>query len=233
MDYLRTYPMEIREQDRAIEETQEPVVGTVGGHAAVFNVESNIGGWFREVIKPGAFKKTLREGDPVALWGHDHTKPLGRQSTGTLALVEDKVGLAVEINLPDTTYGNDAFMSIRRGDVLGMSFGFDVIKEAVTIPEDENELPLSEVLEVRLWEVSPVTFPQYEVTDIEARSVYEARIRLTNTTDPANVTHEPTGDGHSEADSERADAIRAHVARRQAARVRHIQIIQKWREVKN
>lgn len=144
----------------------------IRGYAAVFDQEAEIGGIYREVIRRGAFAKTLGERDQVALWDHESSLPLGRRSKGTLTLREDAHGLYIEIEPPDTTWGNDAYVSIQRGDVKGMSIGFRVIK-ADWHEDGASELWLREITEIDLWEVSPVTFPAYEQTEVEARAVLE------------------------------------------------------------
>src|SRR5574338_873109 len=98
---------------------------TVAGYAAVFNEVADIGGSFREIIAPGAFKDTL-DGDVRALVDHDSGRVIGRSKSGTLRLKEDAHGLAAEIDLPDTTDGRDLAVSLERGDISGMSFGFRV-----------------------------------------------------------------------------------------------------------
>lgn len=137
----------------------------------VFDQETVIGGQFREVIRPGALSKTLSEGDHVALWNHDTGKPLGRVSAKTLELAEEKQGVRATVRpSADTTYGKDALVSVGRGDVKGGSFGFQVIKEHVVRGSD-GDLDLREILELRLFEVSLVTFPAYETTTAEARAI--------------------------------------------------------------
>ena len=96
---------------------------TIAGYAAVFNEETDIGGAFREIIAPGAFKGTL-DRDIRALVDHDSGRVIGRSKAGTLRLNEDSHGLAVEVDLPDTTDGRDLAVSLSRGDISGMSFGF-------------------------------------------------------------------------------------------------------------
>ena len=133
------------------------------GHAAVFNTVAD-GGWYREQISPGAFSSSLKQDDIRALWNHDTNIVLGRNVAGTLELREDKKGLAVEITPPQTSMVRDLLESVRRGDVSQMSFGFEVLKQ--TWVEEEGELDLRTINEVKLWEVSPVTFPFYQDTDI-------------------------------------------------------------------
>ena len=145
------------------------------GYAAVFNQEAVIFGLWREKISPGAFKKTIKENEIRALWNHNTDLPLGRNRAKppTLSLGEDEKGLKVEITPPDTQAGRDAVTSIKRGDVSQMSIAFQIIKQLWTIPEDKNELPLRDAKEMKLFEVSPVTFPAFEQTSISARSALE------------------------------------------------------------
>lgn len=144
--------------------------GKLVGRAAVFNSETVIGGMFREVIRPGAFKKTLQERDIKMLWNHDPSFPMGSTKRGTLMLRESDEGLEVENDPPTEAPYSGFRQNIERGDVSQMSFGFEVIKEQRSEPTEENPLPLREVMEVRLFEVSPVTFPAYTDTQIEARA---------------------------------------------------------------
>lgn len=144
---------------------------TIAGHAAVFNSETDIGGYFREVIAPGAFKDTIA-GDVRALIDHDSGRVIGRTTAGSLRLSEDDHGLAVEIDLPDTTDGRDLATLIERGDISGMSFGFVVTKQTW---DETGETPKRTIEAVELHEVSVVAFPAYDDTSIAMRSLDEAR----------------------------------------------------------
>lgn len=121
--------LETRTLTRPLEVRAATTGRTIAGYAAVFNSTADIGDSFREVIAPGAFSGSMQN-DVVALIGHDRNRVLGRSSAGTLRLREDGVGLAVEIDLPDTTDGRDLAVLIERGDVSGMSFGFVVTKQS-------------------------------------------------------------------------------------------------------
>lgn len=145
---------------------------TVAGYAAVFGEAADIGGYFREVIARGAFTNTLRTADVRAYFDHDRGRVLGRTSSGTLRLAEDQKGLAVEIDLPDTSDGRDVKALIERGDISGMSFGFSVLKQEW---DETVDPPTRTILEVELREVSIVSEPAYDGTSIALRSLDEAR----------------------------------------------------------
>ncbi len=139
------------------------------GYAAVFNKMSLDLGGFREVIRPGAFKKTIQEADVRALWNHNADYVLGRTKSGTLKLEEDDKGLRIEITPPDTQWAKDLITSMRRGDVDQMSFGFRPVKDRWGTEDGEN---IRELLEVELFDVSPVTFPAYPQTSVQVRSIF-------------------------------------------------------------
>jgi HK97 family phage prohead protease len=141
---------------------------TLSGYAAVFNKWSEDLGWFREKIKPGAFKKTIKEADIRALINHDANLVLGRSTTGTLELKEDEKGLFYKVSLPDTSYARDLKESIRRGDITQNSFGFLAVKDEWNERGDERTL-----LEAKLIDVSPVTFPAYPQTTLMLRNIIE------------------------------------------------------------
>lgn len=145
---------------------------TVVGHAAVFNSETDICGYWTEVIAPGAFTRSLGEVDVVALYSHDTGRVIGRQSAETLRISEDDKGLKVEIDLPDTTDGRDLAVLIERGDVTGMSFGFCTRK----CEWDETvEPPKRTILDVDLYEVTITAFPAYPDTEVGLRDLEGAR----------------------------------------------------------
>lgn len=144
--------------------------GTLVGYASVFNVFSEDFGWFQERIMPGAFDKDIADrADVRALVDHDTGKVIGRTTNDTLKLSTDEHGLKAEIILPDTTIARDLALSIERGDIDAMSFGFVVRKEQWTHSEEED-LDTRDILDVELWEVSAVAFPAYTDTTIAKRS---------------------------------------------------------------
>ena len=134
------------------------------GYAAIFNSASGDLGGFREMIAPGAFRRTLAENADVrALWNHEAMYVLGRTTTGTLRLSETAQGLWMAVDLPDTQYASDLLALVRRGDVNQMSFAF---RKVVDDWSKGDDLPLRRLLDVDLFDVSPVTFPAYEATNV-------------------------------------------------------------------
>lgn len=144
------------------------------GHAAVFNSLSEPMFGFREQIAPGAFAESIGTDDIRALWNHDTGHVLGRKSAGTLILTEDERGLAVEITPPSTSWAKDLMVSIGRGDVTQMSFGFQVLTDSWSLVDGGEVRTLEKV---KLFEVSPVTFPAYSATDISARAIAGIEMR--------------------------------------------------------
>lgn len=156
----------------------------ITGYAAVFNKDSEDLGGFIERIKPGAFKNSLKSSDTRALFNHDSNYPLGRVSAGTLRLKEDKNGLLMEIDPPETQYARDLMVSIERGDVREQSFGFTVISD--TWENLDKDIAMRTINEIgELFDVSPVVFPAYPDTDVAIRSLdkqkKDAAIRANHT----------------------------------------------------
>jgi HK97 family phage prohead protease len=136
----------------------------IRGFAVVFNKPSQDLGGFRETIHPEAVDRTLREGlDVRALVDHDTGKVLGRSTAGTLQMRKASKGLQVEIDPPNTTSARDILESINRGDVTGMSFGFRCLTDDW---HEVDGLPMRDVYDMRILEVSIVTFPAYEAANV-------------------------------------------------------------------
>lgn len=151
---------------------------TVRGYAAVFDQETMIGSYFRERIAPGSFSRAISEGqDVVFLVDHDG-QPLARTRSGTLKLEEDERGLKIEAELDSED--PDAFRVIRkmkRGDLDKMSFA--MIVRAETWTDESGNVALREIRDVDLFDVSVVTFPAYDGTEIGLRSLEAHRAERT------------------------------------------------------
>jgi len=145
----------------------------IEGYAAVFNTETDLG-YVRESIAPGAFKRAIAENQDVrCLFNHDPNNILGRTKSGTLALEEDNTGLKFRCDMPDTTIGKDVHSMIMRGDVDQCSFGFIVRDEEIKYGNN-GEGATRVIKDADLFDVSPVTYPAYPTTSVEARSNADA-----------------------------------------------------------
>lgn len=147
----------------------------IDGLAAVYNVESNDLGGFIEVIEPGFFRDVLND-DVRALWNHNTDKPLGRTTSGTLYLEDTSIGLRAIILPPKNSWGNDAVVSIQRGDVSQMSFAFTVKENGAryeTLPNGLIKRTLLPGGASGLYDVSPVTYPAYNTTTVAVRGIIE------------------------------------------------------------
>lgn len=163
------------------------------GHAAVFNSRTTIGnplrwGWYEE-ISDTAFDKTLQEADVRFLVDHDTRMLVARTSAGDLTLAKDDVGLAVDAELDtELSYVRDLVRNLDKRRITGMSFGFYVVRDEWTTETVETsdgqevDVEVRRITEVRLLEVSAVTFPAYEETDAGLRSVCEEVRTLRNPT---------------------------------------------------
>lgn len=152
-------------------ETREDGAPRILGHAAIFNQLSEDLGGFREQIAAGAFAEAIQGDDIRALFNHNPDHVLGRNRAKTLALAEDARGLAIEIIPPDTQLARDLMTSMKRGDINQMSFGFSVRPNGENWGKDDEGRWIRTLTRVRLYDVSPVTYPAYTQTDVAVRSL--------------------------------------------------------------
>ena len=173
---------------------------------------------FRERIHPSAFTRSIKTGrkerdnDIRALWSHDSSKPLARQANKTLDFDERSDGLVASATLaPDTyDYHRDALNLVKDGLVTGTSFGFETVRDEWEYDEDGEATRT--LLEVRLYEVSPVVFPAYQASGIEARTAIAARASGLDVSSIVQVLQE-VRDGKCPAG--RRDAVLAMLAKLQ------------------
>jgi HK97 family phage prohead protease len=165
----------------------------IAGYAAVFNTPTDIG-YFREQIAPGAFTKAIADKQDVkCLFNHDPNKVLGRTKSGTLRLAEDNTGLKYECDIDQSTsVGKDVHAHIERGDVDQCSFGFVVRDEDISY--DKEGTPTRTIKQADLFDVSPVTYPAYPTTSVEARSNAEAlkELKINKRDEDSDETDEET-----------------------------------------
>ena len=149
-------------------ETRESEEGLfIEGYFSVFNSNYELWAGATESVAPGAFANTLG-GDIRALIDHETRLVLGRNKSGTLELREDSHGLwgRIKIN-PNDQDAVNLYERVKRGDVDQCSFGFDIVKEDTEV-RDDGSVHWT-IREVKLYEVSVVTFPAYTETSVSAR----------------------------------------------------------------
>jgi HK97 family phage prohead protease len=163
----RSYNFEVR-----AEESESGNIIT--GRPIVYNSRTDIG-YFDEIIESGALNSTDLT-DVRFLVNHDLNKiPLARSrrnnGNSTMQLSVDEFGMTIRVTL-DVENNSEAralYSAVQRGDITGMSFMFGVSDEEW---EDlDSEHPTRHIKAIStVVEVSAVTFPAYDSTEINARS---------------------------------------------------------------
>lgn len=152
-----TAPMERRIFDASLEIRQHDD-GTVGirGYAAVFDAPAH-----GEVVKRSAFNRTLAQRDNVRLLVNHDGVPLASTRAGTMFLTIDERGLLVDV--PNLDLSNptaqELVSAMSRGDIDQMSFAFTASDDPIV--DGQRELR-----EVKLFDVSVVTYPWYDATSV-------------------------------------------------------------------
>jgi len=154
--------------------------GFFSGYGSVFEVLDS----YREVVKPGAFAKSLADWQgkgklPPVLWNHDANKPIGIYTL----MREDANGLYVEgkLLIDSVQQAKETHACLKAGAISGMSIGYSVAKD-----ETDGKSNVRRLLELKLYEVSIVTFPANEaatvnnvkrIEEMQALSDCEERLR--------------------------------------------------------
>lgn len=138
---------------------------TIVFYASVYNTKSNLlsDGWeqFREIIAPGAFDAVLNQ-DTTCNVNHDDDMIVGRTTAGNLRITSDNIGLRCEVDVPNTTAGNDLLENVRVGNITQSSFCFQLAPEGDTWQYTEADGYLRTIKSIsRLWDVSMVVWPAY------------------------------------------------------------------------
>lgn len=163
----RSYNFEVR-----AEETDGAAIIT--GRPIVYNSRTDLG-YFDEVIERGALDSTDLT-DVRFLVNHDISKiPLARSrrnnGNSTMHLTVDDDGLAIRVQLDaeNNAEARALYSAVQRGDISGMSFMFGVRgEEWDNLDSDHPTRRITDISTV--VEVSAVTFPAYDATEINARS---------------------------------------------------------------
>ncbi len=146
--------------------------GEFSGYAAVFNNVDNGG----DVIEKGAFAKTILEDfDRIKILSQhqDYELPIGKP----LELREDDKGLFIRAKISDTQKGRDIQTLLKDGVLNELSIGYDAI-DFYYDGEAPNGEPLRHLKELRLWEVSVVTWAMNEFAQIEEVKSFAERLQF-------------------------------------------------------
>jgi HK97 family phage prohead protease len=150
----------------------------IGGIAAVINSVTDLG-YFEEVIEAGAFDYALgKEYDIRCLFNHEAELILGRTKAGTCNVFVNADGNLEYTWVPD--YENPTHMSvvrsIMRGDITQSSFAFTIKEQKWSESEKYGSMGKRTITIIEdLYDVSPVTYPAYQDTEADARSVVALR----------------------------------------------------------
>jgi HK97 family phage prohead protease len=158
----------------------------ITGRPIVYEAKTDLG-YFDEVIARGALDGAdLR--DVRFLVNHDTSMiPLARSrrnnGNSTMKLSTDFDGMSMDFVKLDVENNSDAralYSAVQRGDITGMSFMFSI--DAQEWLDLESEHPTRRITKIgKVVEVSAVTFPAYDSTEISARSketLESARLEL-------------------------------------------------------
>ena len=134
-------------------------------------------GWYQETIAPGALDRAdLR--DVRFLIGHNTSGiPLARSrnnnehSTMQLTVTDSGMDIRVDLDTENNAEARALYSAVKRGDMTGMSFMFTVDKDKDSWDDADSDYPKRTINSIRkVFEVSAVTFPAYEQTNIQAAS---------------------------------------------------------------
>lgn len=199
---MKNKEIEQRTYSVTLETRAEEKEGIIKGRPIVFNQRTDIGGWFEEVIEPGALDKTdLR--DVRLCLNHDtsfvYARSRRNNPNSTMRLMPDAFGMEFEANLAieESAKARDLYTAVQREDIDKMSFMFVIDDE-----EWENldsDYPTRHIKSIAtVYEISAVTFPAYEGTSLEigarAKEALEnAKLELENARDRASKSVETEG----------------------------------------
>lgn len=148
---------------------------TLEGYAAVFNSPSRIAdfaGDFDEIIRPGAFTRSLSDRTPVLQFDHGRDTRVGSVPIGAIQDIhEDARGLYVRASLFDNPVVEPVRQAIAGGAIQGMSFRFSVPDGGDTWSRRSGDVDLREIHDTDTRECGPVVFPAYDQTTVTVRSL--------------------------------------------------------------
>ena len=170
----------------------------IRGLAVPYNRLSLDLGGFRERILPGAFDKVLSrqrgKGEILSYYNHNSDMLLGRESAGTLEIIQEERGVGYRVEPPDTSAGRDVLALVRARLLTGSSFAFTVSQRGERYTTDESGKAIREIVEASgLYEVGPVNVPAYgsATSAVIAQRSYQAWLATQAAAVEADADAEP------------------------------------------
>ncbi|MCQ9214957.1 HK97 family phage prohead protease [Streptococcus sp. O1] len=146
-----------RSADFQIREDSDTTEKVLSGYFIKFEEETEIFPGYFEVIDKRSLDDVLEKSDIRALFNHDTSLVLGRTGNGTFIPEVDEIGLRGDIVInQDDPAAIGAYARVKRGDVVGCSFGF--IPTKIDTQQREDGSVIDRILKMELLEVSPCTF---------------------------------------------------------------------------
>lgn len=169
---IRALPVTLEVRASEGDDSKRTITGAIKYDTDSADMRDWYGDTIVERIDPSAFTDSLAVRQVVGLWSHDTAQVLGSTRSGTLRLFNGSNELRFEMDIPNTTVGNDAWELIQRGDVDGVSFGMRVTKDKWSSEKrGDTRIYRRQILNAELYEISPVAFPAYPANEVSARSL--------------------------------------------------------------
>lgn len=145
----------------------------ISGKAISFDTESNDIG-FIEILHRGCISQELIDSSNIVfLYNHDYNQVIARanKGKGTLNIDLRDDGVYFDLDVPNTTMGNDLLENIRLGNITQCSFGFNYANEEGAYKDEKiGDVWYRNVYKIgELYDLSAVTYPAYDDTYVNAR----------------------------------------------------------------
>lgn len=145
----------------------------ISGKAISFDTQSNDIG-FIEILHRGCISQELIDSSNIVfLYNHDYNQVIARanKGKGTLNIDLRDDGVYFDLDVPNTTMGNDLLENIRLGNITQCSFGFRYANEEGAYKDEKiDDVWYRNVYKIgQLFDLSAVTYPAYDDTYVNAR----------------------------------------------------------------
>lgn len=211
-------------------------IALMTGHFARFGewtlINSRTEGVFMERVMPGAFDKTIAESQRAmrVLYDHGHDPQIGNKVLGPIrSLAVDDEGPRYEVPLYDTSYNRDLLPGLK-DNAYGASFRFAVMGEKWTDRPERSDhnpdaIPERSILEAKVYEFGPVTFPAYAGATAGARSLTDHYRGVPIIGESADLGTRDTGDVAGRAANSDDEAASEHFGMSPEERDRVLRLI--------